>query len=428
MTGSPDWRERATAYMSSLRGTGIRGLTENVLSLSVLQAANYLLPLITVPYLTRVLGVEKYGLVALAQAVIQYFIILTTFGFELSATREIATHRHDRDRVSRIFANVLGMQALLCCAGLGLLYLLTVLVPRLAEDPRVYLITYSMVLGRILFPVWFFQGVEKMKYSTALSLGARILFVFLIFVVIRSADDYYLVPLLNGLGMIVAGLIGIVVAVRHFKIRLQLPTLDGMLAQTRDSFQFFVAALSSSASSSFNTLVLGIVGTNAMVGYYAAAEKLLVAMRSGFYPLVNALYPYMAHRQAVGLFKRVFACAIGGALALAACVYTFNVDITRLIFGDAFLPSAEILRMFCLVVPVTAASMLLGYPFLAALGHKGYANYSSVVASAVHVLIIVALLSHLDGVRIATVLLVTETIALAIRIYGVRANRLWQRG
>lgn len=238
MTGSPDWRERATAYMSSLRGTGIRGLTENVLSLSVLQAANYLLPLITVPYLTRVLGVEKYGLVALAQAVIQYFIILTTFGFELSATREIATHRHDRDRVSRIFANVLGMQALLCCAGFGLLYLLTMLVPRLAEDPRVYLITYSMVLGRILFPVWFFQGVEKMKYSTALSLGARILFVFLIFVVIRSADDYYLVPLLNGLGMIVAGLIGIVVAVRHFKIRLQIPTLAGMLVQHATRFSF----------------------------------------------------------------------------------------------------------------------------------------------------------------------------------------------
>ncbi|MDX9858052.1 MAG: oligosaccharide flippase family protein [candidate division Zixibacteria bacterium] len=427
MTDSDDWLSRAQHSLNGLRGTGVRRLTENFVSLSVLQAANYILPLVTVPYLTRVLGVEKYGLVAFAQAVIQYFIILTTFGFELSATREIAAHREDKERVSRVFVGVLLAQSVFLGLGFLLLYLLTLVVPRLAEDPGIYLITFTIVLGRVLFPVWFFQGMERMKYSTALNLGARVLFVILIFVFVRTAHDYRLVPLFNGLGMTLAGVAGLTLAFTRFSIRFHLPSISEVRHLVRDGFQFFVASLSSSVSASFNTLVLGFATTNTAVGYYAAAEKLYIAMRALFHPVVTALYPYMSSQRNVRLFRHVFRVGLAFAIVISSVAYLFNEEVTRLVFGPGFGQSADLFRIFCLIVPIQTTSMMLGYPFLAALGHASYANYSQVVGSIVHIVLVGMLLTYLTPARITFLLLFTETLILGIKIYGTHKYHLWKQ-
>jgi PST family polysaccharide transporter len=99
-----EWPKKAVGNMKNLRGAGIKGLVENILSLTVLQAATYLLPLITLPYLVRVLGADKFGLVAFAHALMQYFIIVTDYGFNLSATRDIAASRDNMLKVSQIFS------------------------------------------------------------------------------------------------------------------------------------------------------------------------------------------------------------------------------------------------------------------------------------------------------------------------------------
>jgi PST family polysaccharide transporter len=434
MDETPDWNllhhlsKRAATSIQALRGTGIRVLAENVFSLSVLQAVTYLIPLITLPYLVRVLGVEKYGLVAFAQAFIQYFIILSDYGFNLSAALDIASHRHDPAKVSQTFSSVMLIRLVLMAVVFGLLYLLVVTIGRFAEDPMIFLLSYGLVVGNVLFPIWFYQGMERMKYFAVLTLAARCIFLALIFVFIRTEGDYLLVPVLNSLGFIVAGVISLWLAIKKFHIRIHWPGMRVIRDRFRSSFQFFLSTLSSSLTSSLNTLILGLLMSNRIVGYYAAAEKLFIALRAAFYPLVQALYPYMANRKNVYLFKRIFYLALSGAIVIAAGVFVFSEPITSLIFGSGFETSAKVLRLFALIVPIATASLLLSYPLLAALGYEKYANYSNAVGSLFHIFLIALFIPMLNPYRIVLILIATEALILGIRLYGVIKHKLWQTG
>src|SRR5215212_3965177 len=169
-----------------------RRLRENMVSLFVLQGVNYLLPLITLPYLVRVLGPEGFGLVAFAQAFLQYFVVLTDYGFNLTATREIAVNRDDAREVSKIFSTVMLIKLGLMLLSLIVVSAVVFTVPRFHEDWPVYFVTFPLVVGQTLFPVWFFQGMERMKYITGVNVFSRVVAVVCIFAVVRDQSDFLL--------------------------------------------------------------------------------------------------------------------------------------------------------------------------------------------------------------------------------------------
>jgi polysaccharide transporter, PST family len=400
-------------------------LVENFFSLSALQVVGYILPLITLPYLVRVLGAEKYGLVAFATAFVIYFQILTDYGFSLSATREISIHREDKRKVSEIFSSVMIIKSLLMILSLTILCIVVFSFSKFAVDWKIYFMAFGLVIGNILFPTWFFQGMERMKYITILNILANVIFTIAIFVFIRNASDYLYVPFINSLGLIISGIISLWIIFKNFGIKFIIPSKNILINNFKDSTQFFLSRASVSIYTSSNAFFLGLFTNNTAVGYYSAAEKLYSAAQGLYSPLGQVVYPYMSKSQNKPFYRKIFKLATGFNVIFCILIFILSGIIINILYGNNFQASVPVLMIFAIALLVVAPSQLLGYPFLAALGLQRYANGSVIVGSIFHLAMLLIISSFMNIYLVAGLVVITESIVLLIRLYGVKKHKLW---
>jgi PST family polysaccharide transporter len=405
-----------------------RRLFDNVAALAVLQAASFLLPLATLPYLARVLGPQRFGIVAFAQSALQYLIILTDFGFNLSATRSLSVIRDDPDAVSRIFTSVMVLKALLAVAGGGLLALAVFLAPAMRHEWRVFLFAYGLVAGNVLFPVWFFQGIERMRFIAALTVLAKLIFTALVFSVVRSDADYAYVPLLNSTGTVVAGLLSLWVAVKRCGARFVRPRVHDLRVHFRESLGYFASRVSVTMYTSSNAFLLGLTSTPTAVGLYSSAERIYGAMQGVYSPVTNSLVPYMARTRDRSLFAKVLGAATAVNTAGCLVLVVFSKVIVRTAFGPSYEHAGPILAALGIAMMFVLPTFLLGYPFLAAFGFASYANRSAIIGSLFHLTALATLfaLGHLRPLPVAATVAATEAIVLALRLDAVRRTGIWR--
>lgn len=401
-------------------------LLENFISLGALQIISYVIPLISLPYLSRVLGVENFGLVFFAFAFMQYFIILTDYGFGLSATREIAVNRHNQNNLSNIFNSVTIIKFGLLLVSYLILTLLCLFVPKLNSNWLIFQLSFLMVVGNAIYPVWFFQGMERMKYITFLNILSKTIFLVLIFVFVKQENNYIIVPLLNSMGFLISGFIGMWFAIKEFNVKIYIPKWNSIKKQFKYSSEFFLSRVSVSAYTNTNTFCLGLISSNIMVGYYVAAEKIYQAINGVQAPLGSALYPFVAKHKDVKTYKKWFNIAVLINLLICIFIFVFAKWIITVFYGLDLTEAYKILRIFCITSLVVFPSMLVGYPLLGALGHTKEANSSVILGSIIHILglLILFLLNKMNIYSIACMVLITESVVFTIRAYSIWRYKL----
>ncbi len=351
-------------------------LISNIFSLGVLQGANYILPLLTLPYLVRVLGVEYFGLLAFATATIGFFIIITDYGFNLSATRQVAIHRDDKLKLNEIFSSVMMIKSFLLLLSLLLLCVLLLSVDKFGEHWQVYLLAFGVVLGQVLFPVWLFQGLEQMKYITYLNIAAKSFFTVCILVFVQSQDDYLWVPLLTSLGFVLAGVWSLYLVYTKFDIAFQWQAKTVLRFQLLEGWHVFFSSLSISMYTIAVPFILGLFANNAAVGYFSAADKLVQAVKGLFQPVSQAMYPLvsqkMRHDRLAGLrLVRQMTWLLGSAMLVMGCVlWIYAEPIVLLVLGQEYQASVVLLKIMAFLPFVVALSNMLGIQTMLTLGYE----------------------------------------------------------
>lgn len=270
-----------------------RRVIVNFFSLSMINGVSYLLALVTMPYLIRVLGEEKYGAYLFIYTVAQYLLLAGNYGFRFSVTRQVSVHRDDKERVIEIF-NATIVARLLISVAVSILAFAAIALLMDGDDVLMYLFAMGIVFGDILIPVWLFQGMEEMKYLTVVNVISKFVFAGLIFIFITERNDYIYVVLLNSMGYVAAGVASILIAIKHFGIRFKRPSFDAVKSQYRDGWHIFVSNIGMEMYRNSNIFLLRLFVGEAAVGIYGAVEKIVKAVQTILNALPMAIFPYIS--------------------------------------------------------------------------------------------------------------------------------------
>jgi len=348
-------------------------LTENLVALYGAHFARYLLPLITIPYLARVLGVNTWGILAFIQAYSLYIAILVEFGFGLSATREIARHRDSKEDRGNILAGVIGAQMLLALLGVMITLVIQPFVPLLKNNLLMLWIGVFSALAQGFSLLWYFQGLESMRLVAVLDISAKCFATAGIFLLVHSPGDAWKVFA----SYLVANLTSVILSLSiiYKNIPFRFPFWSQIRTSIQMSWLMFIMRINGISFSSGNTIILGLAVSPEMVGYFAGAEKIASAVRQLLTPVIQGIYPRISYlvthsvEKAVRLLKNeLLILGIVGAM-LSALVLLFSPLLVSLLLGRNFEPAIPVLKILSFLPTIIAFNLVLGSHWLLPMGY-----------------------------------------------------------
>lgn len=330
--------------------------------LSLLQVAGYVFPLISMPYLARVIGADGFGKIAFASAIVVWIQTISDWGFNLTATRDVAQNRDDKELVSRIFSNVLWARSILTLLSGIILLAVVLLVPYLRENADIIFVTFLLVPGHILFPEWFFQAIEKMKYTTLFNLLLKLIFTVAVFVFIHQREDYLIQPLLTTIGYLLCGIGALYLIFKKWGYTLYKPQWTEIFKTIRNSTDVFINNLMPNLYNSFSVMLLGFFGGSTANGIYDGGNRFPVIFYQFQSVLSRAFYPFLSRRPD----KHSFYAKLNIVSALIGAVFLILLSplVIKIMLGNEFEKSVVVMQILSFSVVFLAMDYTYGTNFL----------------------------------------------------------------
>ena len=358
-----------------------KSLLKNTIYLYLLTFSNYIFGFVTIPYLTRILGPEVFGVLGFAMAFHAYFCLILDFGFLLSGTKKVAEYADDCIELAKIVSSIIYIKVFLFVI-LSIILLITCLLNHYLWANCKILFCYLLLAGvSSMMPDFLYRGLEKMEIITIRTLIIRCIFTSLIFVFLKSAAQYCLVPIFQILGTVVALMWVYNDLHKNLKIHIVKVHLKYVLSLFCDSYQYFLSRIASSVYNVTNTVILGFVYSNSnIIGLYTAAEKIKLIVGQVCAPVADSFYPYMLRTKD---FSRMIKVTILLELfIIIGCVlmwiYAEYICIT--LFGQSFVTASSILRYMLPLIAIALPTFMFGFPALSPIGYAKWANYSIEIA------------------------------------------------
>lgn len=383
--------------LPKLRRLTSHRLVQNTAALFVIQVTTNVAPLLVLPYLSRILTTEHFGLIAFATGFNWYFLTLVEYGFNLTATRRISISRDDPEKVSLLFSSVMFAKGMLTVLGFILMLAVVLLTKRLRPDLPLFCLSYLAVVGDFLFPVWLFQGLEKMKNLVWRDLLAKLISLSLIFAFVRHDEDYLLAAGFQAGSMMVAGIVGLITVPLVTPVRWLKPNLAEALRSLREGWSVFLSMAAGSVTYSTNLFLLNVRSGPADVAYYSAAYRLIVAVRMLVSPVVTAVYPHISHMAAKSRsnaveFLRRYALILAAPFLVMGLVLIAAAPLVVRFYGAKYTPAAILLQILAMSPFLLALQNTYSTFFMLGFGYEK--EYSNIVlrATILNFLIVIPLL------------------------------------
>ncbi|MBW9402018.1 flippase [Leclercia sp. EC_58] len=406
-----------------------KSILKNITSLFLVQGVGYILPLVTLPYLVRVLGPTSYGNLGFSLALIQYFILLTQYGFEFSATKEIAVHKDNKDKVSEIFWSVIYCKISLLILSAILLLIATQFVPLLKQHDDIVFASFVSVIGMAFLPSWLFQGKEKMGRMAIYNILARFLTVPATFLLVHTPQDAWVAALITSSGIVLATLFSLIIVYLERWVDFRKPNIEQINEALKGGWHIFLSNIAGNLYINSIPVFLGFMTKPETVGQYVAADKIRQAIQGLMGPVTQVFYPRISalmstnKSNAIRLIKGLFGIQCAVALFISLLMFIFAENIILMLYSKEYTEAIILLQLISPLVFIISISNVLGVQGMLTMGMKK--AFSAIVwfGAVINTIIIFPLIYYYQAEGAAISVLITEVLIMLIIFYKVR--KIW---
>lgn len=383
----------------------------------ILLFSNYILPLLTFPYLTRVLGPEKFGIMLYIYALIAYTQMTIDFGFMLSATKDVVENREDKEQLGKILGTVIVSKVFLVIICFFVITLLSLNVELLKQNIGFTYLSFLATVFSILLPDYLFLGLEQMSVLTIRHVVSKVVTTILVFVLIKTTNDFLYLPILNILGVIISACLTWYVIIARLKIKIIFTNLFECYNALKKSSTYFIANIATTVFGALNTVLLGSYVSVNQIAYWGIGEKLLITAQMFYTPIINSIYPHMIAKKDFTFMKKIILIGLIPITIATALSFVYAEPIIEILCGSEFIEAAPVYRALAPILILSFPALLLGFPVLGVLGKVKAVSYSTVYTSVFHLIGMLVLISFskFNILNLAILRSITELFILSYR-------------
>lgn len=406
-----------------------RQLVGNALSLYLVQGLNYLIPLLLLPYLLRALGPQGYGSVIFAQALMGFALILTEFGFNFTAAREVSLARDDPAALARVYWTTMAAKTLLLMLSGVVVSVVIVATPAFREQWQVFAACGLLVVGNVTFPQWYFQGREKLRDMALIQVIARCLVAVGILAFVRSPQDAWHAALILSAPQVLAVAVALCLGKALRPEQFHRPSRREIREAFARSWHMFAASVSTTLYLHTNTLVLGLMVGERAVALYALGTRLVAALQGLTIPIAQAAFPRASllfarnPAEAWRLVHRIAWLLLPVMGVAAVLLGVFAPTVVQLFGGSEYADAVSVVRIVAAVPVLVAAATVLAQLVMVNLGLTRQLSRIYVAVGVLNLLVLPVLIWRYAADGAALSLTIAEALGPVLMIAVLRRHR-----
>lgn len=394
------------------------GIFGNGVSLMVFQVAKIVFPLVTLPYLTRILSVEVYGVVTYVKAVMNYMQVFVDFGFVLSGTKDVVQARDNQKKLELVVGDTIMARALLGLVGFVVVAILVLSLPILRENMLFTMLSYTAVFLSVFLFDFLFRGMEVMYIIAVRFVVMKVISTVLTFVLVKNDSNMLLIPILDIVSSLVAVAL-VLYEVKKMQIKMKFSNPKNIIQKIKESFVYFLSNAAATSLNAMSTIIIGIYASAAEVAYWGLAMQIIGTITALYNPISDSLYPEMIKTKKFGLMRK--AIRIFLPLVIVGCVAAFVMAglVFRILGGEEYAAAVPAFRILIPMLVPGFLAVMYGWPVLGSIGKMKQVTASTAISAGFNivVLLLLAFTNNLNLINIAVARVVTEFLLFAIR-YG----------
>ena len=358
---------------------------KNTSSLYILNIVKLLFPLLTLPYLTRVLSLDAYGMVTYVKALIAYVQLVIDFGFMLSATKNIVNACANPSKIGRIVGDTLAEKIFLSIISTLIYSILMWQIPIMRENILFSVLYLLATVTNIFIFDFLFRGIEKMHAVAIPYVVSKTIITVLTFIVVKDDSSILWIPILEGVGNLVAAVVSYGF-LHHYGIKLSFSDLPVWVKDLKESSIYFLSNFATTIFGVFTTVISGFYLQSQEIAFWGIAMQLLSAAKSLYNPIANSLYPHMIRTKDIQSVKKINRIMLVLIIFGVLIVLFFSNQILSIIGGEKYTISADFLKYLLPAFVASFYSMIYGWPVLGAIDKVKETTMTTILASIVQIL------------------------------------------